>query len=136
MAQAHLPALNGSARGLEGLLADGGLHGAAVYVLKQRLQVRADQVDDVLLERLLFGRRDAFAYRVLGPVGVPPPLLGKGAYVGHGVVGDLLGHGLVHLLTASGHGVGRADVGLRGHGRHVRGYRDERAGRRGARPAR
>ena len=56
---------------------------------------------------------------------------GDTAHIGHHVVFHLPGHGLFNIFSSDIDRRGRADIGPRGHGRHVRSQNDHHAGRSG-----
>ena len=76
----------------------------------------------------LLGDRDRLANRLLRPLGIAPALERDGAHERRRVVLDLA-HALLVDAAADGDRMSGADVRGRGHGRHVRGQRDEDAGR-------
>ena len=118
-----------------------------VYLLQKRWNIGRDEVDDLELHRLLRRQAHRLAHRLLSPVGVAAAQLGEAPYVSHGIVGDLLGHGvepgalLVVLVpgsttAADGHRRSRAKVRPRRHRRVVAGIQDEGPGAGSARAAR
>ena len=104
---------------------------AAIQGGKQGLLVGRDEIGQVLFQRLALGERLAFADRGFRQRAVAPALGADAAQVGGGVILHFLFHDGVHF-AAHQHGVRRAGVGSRGHGRHVAGLQDEEARGSGA----
>ena len=107
-----------------------GLH--PVDLVQERREVGRDDVDDVLVERLLRGEVRGLADCLLGPVGVAAVRLREPADVGGRVVDHLAAQVARDVPAADRDRRRRADVRLRGHGGDVRGHRDEDACRGGA----
>jgi hypothetical protein len=139
--------------GAERLRAGRQKHLAAVDLAEQFGQVGRHQIDGPDGDGLPGRHRNALHDGPLDPVAAAAAEFGKGPGPGHGVVDRLrlrrrgcgrialgslaavgagrLAAGRSHRQAAERHGVGRADVGARGHRGHVGGDRDEHAGRGG-----
>ena len=109
------------------------LDGFALHLFQQVLFVGRDVVDQLLRKRFLLGKRLRLAHRALGHFDVAAALGNHGTHQRGGVILHLLFHDVVHLAAAQGHRMGRAGIGARSHGRHVRALQNEEAGR--SRPA-
>ncbi len=95
-----------------------------------------NQVDEVLVQRLLGGVGVRGVHGLLCCVGVAVAPRHVGAQKCLGVVLDLLAHGRVGLAAKLEHRVRRSGVGSGGHGGHVRRLKQKEARRAGARSGR
>ncbi len=113
----------------------------AIQLAEQIGNVGGDQVDDLLLQRLLCGQRRRVAHRLLRPIGVASAQFGPAADRGDRIVERLFGtRRALALLSlrrraADGDRRRRTEVGAGRHGGDVGGVDDEgpRAGGVGAR---
>jgi hypothetical protein len=80
----------------------------------------------MIVERFLVGERLTLADGLLGERAIAPALGHDAAQRGGRVVLDLLLHDGIHL-AAHQHGMRRAGIGARRHGRDVAGLQDEEA---------
>ena len=101
--------------------------------LRQQLVVAgSDQIDQVLIQRFLFGEGLTFTHGGFSERAVASAALRDAAQVGGGVVLHLLLHHGVHL-SADQHRMRRAGCGTGRHGGDVAGFQDEEARGGGAR---
>ena len=105
--------------------------GAAVERGEQLAIAGGDQIDEMLVQRLLLGERLALTHGRLGQVAVAAALGADAAQVGRGIVLHLLLHDGIHL-DAHRYRMRRAGVGARRHGGDIARFQQEEAGRCGA----
>ena len=103
------------------------LDGSALKLLEQIVFVRGDNVDELVLERLVFGKRFGLADRTFGYFDIPSTLRGNCAHERRRVVFELLLHDLVELAAAHADRMSRPGVCARGHGCHVGCFQDEKS---------
>ena len=96
--------------------------------LEEIVLIFGDDVDQVLLQRLLIGPRLRLAHRALGQLHIAAARPDERAHEGGRVVLDLGLHHVVHLLAAQRYRMRRAGIRSRRHGRDVGRFQDEESG--------